>query len=96
MSLAGGVVAGALYGLAIGMAIVAGVSQQDGEAVEAPPSAVHLFMAAIGANLLGVIYSISGLVKANQKKLLPIIGLVVNCGVIFLIGMLVLVIILFG
>ncbi len=96
VSLAGGVLAAAFYGLVIGMVIVAGVSRQGEEAVEAPPSGAYLIMVAIGANLLGVIYSISGLVKANQKKLLPIIGLVVNCGVIFLIGMLVLAIIIFG
>lgn len=96
MSLAGGVLAAAFYGLVIGMVIVAGVSQQGEEAVEAPPSGAYLIMAAIAANLLGMVCGISGLIKANQKKLLPIIGLVINGGILLVIALLVMIAIIFG
>lgn len=96
VSLVGGVLAVALYGVVVGMAIVAGVSAQSEEAVEAPSSGGYLIMAAIAANLVGVIYGVAGLIKANQKKLLPIIGVVINCGVVFLIGMLLVVSFIFA
>jgi hypothetical protein len=96
VSLAGGVLAAVFYGLVIGMVIVAVVSQQGEEAVEAPSSAAYLLIAAIAANLLGVVCGISGLIKANQKKLLPIIGLVVNGGILFVIALLILIGVILG
>jgi len=93
-SLAGGILAVALWGTVIGIGIAVTASAQGEEMPKMPVIATYLVVLAIVANILGMIYSISGLGKANQKKLLPIVGLAVNCGVVLLAVVLVLVLVL--
>ena len=47
----------------------------SGEGGDQSPSGGYVVMGAIAANLVGLIYGVCGLVKKNQKKLLPVIGL---------------------
>jgi len=91
VSLVGGVVAGALYGLVMGLMFAAAAGGQAEESVGSPPSGGYLIMAAIVANLLGTGYGIAGLINRRQEKLLPIIGLVINGGVLFVIAILVMI-----
>jgi hypothetical protein len=96
ISLVGGLSSVILYGVVVGISIAARLYGQDAPSVEDHATEGLLILTAIVANLLGTIFGISGLIKSNQKKLLPIIGLVINCGIILLIGMLLTVGILFG
>ena len=90
VSLAGGVIVVVSYGLIIGIAIAVAILKQGDESVETPRIASHLFRVGIVANIVGLIFGISGWIKSNQKKLLSIIGLVINVIVFILMGMLVL------
>ncbi len=91
VSLVGGVVAGALYGLVMGLMFAAAAGGQVEESVGSPPSGGYLIVAAIVANLVGTGYGIAGLINRRQEKLLPIIGLVINGGILFVIAILVMI-----
>ena len=93
VSLAGGVVAGALYGLVAGLMFASAAGGQAEESAASAQDATvgQLILWGIVANLVGTGYGIAGLINRRQKKLLPILGLVVNSGILFVIVILVMI-----
>lgn len=86
VSIAGGLVAGALYGAMMGSAIVAGVRGEAGDAEDRAAVEGAIILASMFCNLVGLVAGIAGLARRNQKKGPAIIGLAVNLALVLAVA----------